>query len=412
VIPEPAQWAGPGEHDGCSQRMRTKNRALSRLAAYGPGPERRRWPWIVVPIIVLVLLAGGLGWYATEQGATRSTSVPAHRGGAATGFAVAATVPANGATGIASDTTIRITFTRPLAATTRVTPTLSPPVAGSWRQAGPTTLEFDPSAPFVPSTAETLTVPAGVLDASGAPLPTPATDSFTIAPGGEVRLQQLLALTGYIPLTFTPSGPAPPANQAAMPQEGTFTWRWPTLPASLTSLWVEGQASAITKGAVMMLEDQNHIAVDASAGPQVWSILLNDLAKGATNQAPYTYVYVSKVLPETLTMWVNGVPQFPNIPVNTGVPGADTTDGTYEVFEHVTASEMKGTNPDGTTYDDPAVPWASFFNGGDALHGMPRATYGTPQSNGCVEIDVAEAGAMWPLTPIGTLVTVDGPTVS
>ena len=29
---------------------------------------------------------------------------------------------------------------------------------------------------------------------------------------------------------------------------------------------------------------------------------------------------------------------------------------------------MKGTNVDGSTYDDPNVPYASYFNGGDALH--------------------------------------------
>jgi lipoprotein-anchoring transpeptidase ErfK/SrfK len=70
---------------------------------------------------------------------------------------------------------------------------------------------------------------------------------------------------------------------------------------------------------------------------------------------------------------------------------------------------MQGTNPDGTTYDDPDVPWASFFNGGDALHGFVRATYGSPQSNGCVEMPVATAALVWPLTPVGTLVTVVGP---
>jgi lipoprotein-anchoring transpeptidase ErfK/SrfK len=197
-----------------------------------------------------------------------------------------------------------------------------------------------------------------------------------------------------------------------MPQAGTFAWRWPGLPASLTSLWTEGVPSAITKGAVMTLENQNGLSVDASAGPHVWTVLLDDAAKEATNQVPYTYVEVSKVLPEALTLWLNGVPKFQGVPVNTGAPGADTTDGTYEVFEHVTASEMKGTNPDGSTYDDPNVPWASYFNGGDALHGFVRTTYGSPQSNGCVEMSVADASATWPYTPIGTLVTVDGPPVT
>ena len=91
---------------------------------------------------------------------------------------------------------------------------------------------------------------------------------------------------------------------------------------------------------------------------------------------------VTKNAPESLTLWDNGAPQLVNIPVNTGAPGADTVDGTFPVFEHVTSSRMQGTNPDGTKYDDPDVPWASYFNGGDALHGFVRATYGSPQSNG------------------------------
>ena len=117
---------------------------------------------------------------------------------------------------------------------------------------------------------------------------------------------------------------------------------------------------------------------------------------------------MSKQLPETLTLFENGAPTMVGIAVNTGAPGADTVDGTYPVFEHVTSSRMQGTNPDGSTYDDPNVPWASYFNGGDALHGFVRATYGSPQSNGCVEMPIANAAQVWPLTPIGTLVTVVG----
>ena len=120
------------------------------------------------------------------------------------------------------------------------------------------------------------------------------------------------------------------------------------------------------------------------------------------------YVLVNKVVPQTATLWNNGTVQY-TVPVNSGAPGADTTDGTYAVFEHVRFSEMKGTNVDGSTYDDPNVPYASYFNGGDALHGFIRASYGTPQSNGCVEMSYANAALIWALTPIGTLVTVEGP---
>jgi lipoprotein-anchoring transpeptidase ErfK/SrfK len=195
----------------------------------------------------------------------------------------------------------------------------------------------------------------------------------------------------------------------ATPAYGNFAWRWPTLPAELTSQWTQGSPGEITKAAIMSFENQNGMTVDGLAGPEVWATLLQDVATNKVNANPYVYVLVSKVLPENLTLYDNGAAQYTNIPVNTGAPGADTTDGTYAVFEHVTSSVMKGTNPDGTTYDDPAVPWASYFNGGDALHGFVRAQYGFPQSNGCVEMTVANAGMLWPLTPIGTLVTVVGP---
>jgi hypothetical protein len=192
-------------------------------------------------------------------------------------------------------------------------------------------------------------------------------------------------------------------------QAGTFAWRWPNPPATLSTLWSEGYENVITKGAVMNFENQNGLTVDGLAGPKVWSTLLADVAAAKVNADPYTYVLVTKVLPESLTLYNNGVPDLVGIPVNTGAPGADTVDGTYPVFEHVTSTRMVGTNPDGSHYDDPDVPWASYFNGGDALHGFVRAAYGFPQSNGCVEMRISDAAQVWPLSPIGTLVTVVGP---
>jgi lipoprotein-anchoring transpeptidase ErfK/SrfK len=48
----------------------------------------------------------------------------------------------------------------------------------------------------------------------------------------------------------------------------------------------------------------------------------------------------------------------------------------------------------------------SYFNGGDAIHGFNRASYGSAQSLGCVELPFSEAERVFPYTPIGTLVTV------
>ena len=83
--------------------------------------------------------------------------------------------------------------------------------------------------------------------------------------------------------------------------------------------------------------------------------------------------------------------------ISSGKPSTPTQLGTYRVYW-----KEWGTNSDGMVD-------SSFFNGGDALHGFVRASYGSYQSNGCVEMPVATAAVVWPLTPIGTLVTVVGP---
>jgi len=43
--------------------------------------------------------------------------------------------------------------------------------------------------------------------------------------------------------------------------------------------------------------------------------------------------------------------------------------GTYPVYARYLVTTMTGKNPDGTPYSDPGIPWVSYFNGSDALHG-------------------------------------------
>jgi peptidoglycan hydrolase-like protein with peptidoglycan-binding domain len=381
-----------------------------------PPPRRRRVRLVLVLVLVVAAVAVGAYVAGRHTGSGSTSAASGGSGHAATAttvglppLTVVSTSPASGATDVPSDQAVTVRFSAPVTGTGGL-PAFVPAVAGTWTRAGPAT--FAATAPFIPTTTESLVIPAGAggpRGRDGATLARPDTVTFTVAQASTERLQQLLAQLGYLPLTFTASGPLSSPVQATTAQAGAFAWKWPGLPSSLTSLWTEGAENVITKGAVMNFENQSGLTVDGLAGSQVWTALVTDAATGKDNADPYTYVFVSKQLPEALTLFENGVPTLVNIPVNTGAPGADTTDGTYPVFEHVTSSRMVGTNPDGSTYDDPAVPWASFFNGGDALHGFVRATYGAPQSNGCVEMTIADAAEVWPLTPIGTLVTVVGP---
>jgi peptidoglycan hydrolase-like protein with peptidoglycan-binding domain len=348
----------------------------------------------------------GTGTTCSNNGSTTSK----HSGtDPAKTFSVASITPSTGATSVATDTKITVTFSSP-PASSGATPTLTPTVAGTWQRSGSDSLVFSPSASFVPFTKYTVTVPggtSGLVGTDGAPLAASKSSSFTIANGSVDRLQQLLAELGYLPLSYSGTAAAP--QDMAMAQTGTLSWLWPNLPPELTDQWVQGSTNVLTKAAVMMFETENGLTVDGVAGPTVWGTLLADVASHKTNTEPLTYVLVTKTTPEHLTAWVNGQLAFHDLPVNTGVNGATTADGTFEVFEHVKASRMSGTDVTGTKYTIPTVPWASYFNGGDALHGFPRTHYGFPQSNGCVEMPISTAGKLWPYTPIGTLVTVVGP---
>ena len=387
-------------------------------------PMRLR-PWVLlggaavvvaaVAIVVVVAMNGSTPKHSGHSDASSATASKTGSGGSAgsgsSSFFLKASSPAAGTQNVAPNTPITLTFSAPVSLQ-KTAPTLSPAIAGRWVQTNASTLTYALASPLIPSSQEVVTVTGGahgLQSKDGATLTSSPSVAFGVAAGDTLRLQQLLAQLNYLPVGFSPSGPAPTRADLAQDQPGTFSWRWPGLPTELTSQWTQGTTNEITRAAVEAFETQNNIGVDGIAGPTVWTDLLNDVINDKPSATPYVYVLVNKVVPQNLTLWNNGVAQYVGFPINSGAPGADTTDGTYAVFEHVRYSDMKGTNIDGSTYNDPNVPYASYFNGGDALHGFIRASYGTPQSNGCVEMSYADAALIWPLTPIGTLVTVEGP---
>jgi peptidoglycan hydrolase-like protein with peptidoglycan-binding domain len=371
-------------------------------------PRRgRRWLLVALAVVVVLLGAGGGAAVYYSYSHNSDNSASASPKPAVTPLNLLATTPAAGATNVASDTAITVDLSAPLAADTPL-PTLTPPVAGTWQALSPTELEFSAAGPLVPGSQETLTVPggsSGLVSTQNQYLAATVTAGFTVAQGSMLRLQQLLAQLGYLPVAFTPTTQPTSPQQLADVQEGAFSWRWANVPSQLTALWTEGTTNVITRGAIMDFEDQHGLTTDGLAGPQVWSDLLAAATTGAVDPNQYDYVFVNQSLPETATVYRNGTVAF-ETRVNTGVTGATTADGTFPVFLRYTVTTMTGTNPDGTKYSDPGIKWVSYFNGGDALHGFVRASYGWPQSDGCVEMPVANAAVVWPMTPVGTLVTV------
>jgi hypothetical protein len=296
--------------------------------------------------------------------------------------------------------TLLLTFAQPVGEVlgSRL-PQLQPATPGHWKQLDPNTLSFEPAGfGFALGGTVHVRLPGQTL-------------SWNVAAGSTLRLQELLARLGYLPLRWRPAADPPPTPAtelaaAVSPPDGTFSWRYPQIPAALRTLWRPGAWNVVTQGAVMRFQDEHGLATDGVAGPQVWRTLLRDDLAGRRSDKGYNYVFVHETIPQSLSLWHDGRVILTS-PGNTGIAQAPTAPGTWPVFEHISAGTMSGTNPDGTHYHDPGIKWISYFHGGDALHAFPRASFGTPQSLGCVELPEDSAAQVWPYTPIGTLVTIE-----
>jgi hypothetical protein len=307
--------------------------------------------------------------------------------------------PAAGTQGVSGAGPIRLTLAAPDPGA--APPRLSPAVPGSWQRAGDT-LTFTPADAWAPHTRVTVSAP----EAKGA-----WTDTYTTGGYSLLRLQQLLAQLGYLPLnwaadlggTITPGDPSAQEAAAYSPPLGTFTWD-PGYPPELASFWHPGQVNLVTNGAIMAFESQHNMTLNGTASPAVWSAVLRAAAAQQMNRNGYTYAIASKALPETLTIWHDGHRVFSSY-ANTGISVAPTADGTYPVYLRYYFQIMQGTNPDGSHYADP-VNFVSYFDGGEAVHYFPRGSYGWPQSLGCVELPYDAAERAWPYLTYGSLVTV------
>ncbi len=333
----------------------------------------------------------------------------------AAGTPVALVSPAPGGTLSPADP-IRVTLSKTVKAVLgSARPTLSPNPSGRWHTADSHTLVFTPSGYGVGfGTKVHLTLPHTLSVASdgGSDVHSTRTVDWTVPPGSTERLHQLLADEGYLPVRFKASGEVARTRRAEVraavdPPAGRFHWRFHNTPPELKRQWDPRKATAITRGAVMAFQLDHGLDVDAVAGPAVFKDLIEDAVTGKSrHKGGYSYVYVHRNTPQLLTLWHNGRTVLTS-PGNTGIPQAPTELGTFPVFEHLPVTTMSGTNPDGSTYNDPGIKWVSYFNGGDALHTFNRASFGTPQSLGCVELPEAAAAKIYPYTPIGTLVTIE-----
>jgi peptidoglycan hydrolase-like protein with peptidoglycan-binding domain len=283
-------------------------------------------------------------------------------------------------------------------------PTIHPQVPGSWARQGATAV-FTPSQPYPPDTPLTVKV-AKRTGAKSKPV------AHRMTPHGSlIRAEQILAHLHYLPLSTSAATPTTPAEEAAAvytPPPGKFTWRFTNVPASLRQEWSPGHIDEVLRGAVLAFQHHVGLTADTSIGQHTWAALIKADLNHEMDPDRYSYVSADLYLPQRLSVWVEGKTVITS-PVNGGVAGAPTPLGTYPVYDRYTSTTMSGTNPSGSHYNDPGVPWVNYFSGGSAVHGFPRASYGTPQSVGCLELPIPTAKKVYGLISYGTLVHVTGP---
>lgn len=369
--------------------------------------------------IVGAILALSLGGHsaAPRTGSGGSTSTSTTGAGTSTtttttppALSVSSVAPAPGSQDVAPGGPITVAFSAPIAQGSPM-PTISPSTTGTWHVDG-SSLVFTPATDFLPLSEVTVTVPAGaagVTGQSGGRLTTSVRAQFQVANGSILRLQQLLSLLDYSPLSWSGRAIAPADTDSQVaalykPPSGTFTWRNGGWPARLRSMWRPGVDNVFTRGLIMSFQADHGLVPDGAVVSSLWGGLVDALAAGSVNTGGYNYALADKAPPESLTIYHDGAVVM-TTPANTGIAASPTPDGTFPVFERLRSQVMKGTNPDGARYAD-LVQYIAYFNGNDAVHYMPRADYGIPQSLGCIELPLAQAARVWPYLAYGTLVTV------
>src|SRR5579875_2279659 len=159
--------------------------------------------------------------------ATSTTRLPA--------LAVAKVSPADRAQGVGPSTPVVVTYNRSPGPAVP-TPTISPPAPGHWQRTGPAQLTFTPTGYWQPGTTYRVSVPLPGRH---------RVVRFTTGLPSLLALQQYLAILGYLPLRFTPTGQIP--NRKAVlaheptepylvpwaPSPGVFTWAYPGVPELL-----------------------------------------------------------------------------------------------------------------------------------------------------------------------------------
>ena len=231
-----------------------------------------------------------------------------------------------------------------------------------------------------------------------------------------------------------------------------FLWPVPAALQHAADQYAWNAQNPFIRGAVIQFERANGLLgpKGVSEGSLHKNVIRTILSTSAIpDPFPWQWVYVTKASgtrqPEQLHIWQgDGSGWMWNTLVNTGVMGS-TPNGTWPIYQRLPSTTMRGVFPipvsrlayaalkdqqaqvsqwTGSTlmqpaygmvnghpvrwqpYNDPGIKWVNYFDDGRGIHYYPRASYGFPQSAGCVEEPRKAAQIIYGLLHYGVPVTV------
>ncbi|MFE2474783.1 L,D-transpeptidase family protein [Streptomyces sp. NPDC059389] len=210
----------------------------------------------------------------------------------------------------------------------------------------------------------------------------------------------VLALTAPVPAAARGSGAPEPACTA-----GTGPYQR-ELEAHLGRP-VDGTQSPADCAAVRAFQSANGITpADGYPGLATYRTMVAVAARAHPNAdgaCPVSTGRVTCVDLDRQLLWVqrgSGV-VFPPVPIRTGRDDQETRRGRHEIY-------WRSKDHKSTLYDNAPMPYAQFFDGGQALHGRPGDLYAHGGSAGCVNLSVPDAERLWNLLDEGDTVYVWG----
>ncbi|WP_406286357.1 L,D-transpeptidase family protein [Streptomyces sp. NBC_00209] len=187
------------------------------------------------------------------------------------------------------------------------------------------------------------------------------------------------------------------------PQTGAYQWEL----EERLGLPQDGRASVQDCEAVRALQKRLGLKETGKADLETYRMLLVDEVRRDPNsrkECPVRSYRVTCVDLNRQVLWVQGADTgellFAPAPVRSGLRTTETRTGWHSIYwrhiDHV--SDL---------YDNAPMPYAQFFDGGQAIHGTDHDLF-TSGSGGCVNMRIKDAKALWDLLHVDDQVYIWG----